>query len=428
MKIAIGRHKNKRIKWSDVLICLAVILSPIFQHHKGFYINAGWSVLVLAIPLCLLKYNYKRLIINKSVLISFTLILAYYMWQIMDHGFSAGNLIKVAILFAYYLLLISDRFNYKYFIYISSAIILIATCSIVVQYICYYIFHFKLQFLRVETLLDTSTRWFKRISSTSVTGLLYRPSAFFLEPSHMFIFSFPSALYMIFSGKASKSMHILGFIMVAGILLTTSGMGITFSLSCIIAYYVMYKRPKYKEGSLLNFFMPRNILFIVFGIALLIYLYNNVEIVYRSLVRILYESDSGYNAIEGRTRNGMVLLQSLSRVQYIIGVTDAMGDLGNAVSAFQATMYKYGAIGILLSYGYYMYSLLKTTNNYRLMCVIIIVISFFCAHTHNYFYMLYYAAHIFEGLKLATYEARQKKASSMDAEYNMSGKPMRFSL
>ena len=351
MNTVIRVHRG-RINWLDLVICIVLVTAPILQQHKGFYINGGWTVLLLGVPFCLLRCILSKWKIRKSVFFAFIWVFAFYLWCLVDHGFSFGDLFRLALLMTYYLALTNESFNFKYFLYISIAVILAACVCLVLQYFSYYGFHRKLQFLSVNTLLSEDSKWYDRINSTIITGSFYRPSAFFLEPSHMFIFSFPTILIMLFGREANKRTHILGFTMIAGLLASTSGLSIVFSLVCIIAFYVMYKNPYFKEGGLLNFFTLRSVVVLTLLVLLLVYSYRNFDIVYKSIVRIIAENDAGYNAIEGRTKVGQLLLKTLSGMQYLIGVTDAMGTLGSSLSGFQATMYKYGAVGIILSYIY----------------------------------------------------------------------------
>lgn len=398
--MTISEIKNKeRIDWVAFFVCLMLVIAPILQQHNGFFINGGWSALLLGMPFCFFKYFSTHVVVRKNVFIGLVFIILYYLWAFIDHGFSTMDVVRLLILFIYYLALSTGKFKFKYIIYISAGIALAACIGLVAQYICYYIFHFKLQFLSVNTLLDTSTRWYARISSRSITGAFYRPSAFFLEPSHMFIFCFPPALFLLFNENATKQTRILGFIIVGGIMATTSGMGIAFSLGCIIAYLVMFKKPMFEEGSFANFLAPRTLIILLFGILLIVYLFNHVDIVYRSLIRIFAENEFGYNAINGRTDAGQSLVDHMSGRQYIMGVTDALGEDGAGVSGFYATLYKYGFVGIFLSYAYYVHGFFNVNKNYKYMCLILLIISFLCAHTHNYFYLLYYSSFIFQGLK-----------------------------
>ena len=85
--------------------------------------------------------------------------------------------------------------------------------------------------------------------------------------------------------------------------------------------------------------------------------------------------------------------------QKIFGISDSMGDLGKAISGYQGEMYKYGIIGVAISYVYYLIFLLSSKEYYaKYVALVLIGISFVCAHTHRDFYMLYYGVFLFHGL------------------------------
>lgn len=391
-----GKKKTDRIEW---IISFLFVLSPILQHHKGLYINGGWTALLLGLPLVLIQIVRHGIRINEKALIAFGLMALYQGYIILDHGFSMGGLIRTFILMVYFFRFSEEGYEFRCLVSAAAFVSLAACAGLIAQYFSYYILSRKLQFLSVRTFLDENNRWAERVSSLTKTGSFYRPSAFFMEPSHMFIYSFPSALYFLFTPDLKKKARLIGMIIVGGILLSTSGMGIVFSVGSMVAYYTMYKNPQYRKGSLLNFLMPKTMVILMLALIILAYLYNHVDLVRRAVIRILFEDEKGYNALRGRTTAGKGMLSTMSGTQYLIGVTDAMGEDGTNMSGFQVTFYKYGLIGILLSYVYYLYGLARTRNCFQYLCLILLVISFVCAHTHGTFYMLFYYAFISEGYK-----------------------------
>jgi len=116
------------------------------------------------------------------------------------------------------------------------------------------------------------------------------------------------------------------------------------------------------------------------------------------VLRILATDADGYNAISGRTQKGIGLLGEMTAVQKIFGISDTMGELGKSISGYQGEMYKYGSIGVVLSYIYYSIFLLCSKEHYaKYLALILIAISFVCAHTHRDFYMLYFGVFLFYG-------------------------------
>jgi hypothetical protein len=84
-------------------------------------------------------------------------------------------------------------------------------------------------------------------------------------------------------------------------------------------------------------------------------------------------------------------------VELIIGVADNMNQFDFNKAGFVATMYKYGAIGLLLTYFLYLYGAVCLKAPHRWFAIIILGVSFFSAHTHGTFYMLYYYFVLLDG-------------------------------
>jgi hypothetical protein len=80
------------------------------------------------------------------------------------------------------------------------------------------------------------------------------------------------------------------------------------------------------------------------------------------------------------------------------------------LSGYHATLYKRGIIGIFLTYLYYGQGLFKLKNAYFWLTAIILVISFFTAHTHGTFFMVYYAFFLINGY----YAVNWKKQLCLD--------------
>ena len=55
MRIGNLREKMIQIKWVDVFISLAIVLSPVLQQHKGFFLNGAWTIYWLLFPSAYLR-------------------------------------------------------------------------------------------------------------------------------------------------------------------------------------------------------------------------------------------------------------------------------------------------------------------------------------------------------------------------------------
>ncbi len=84
-----------------------------------------------------------------------------------------------------------------------------------------------------------------------------------------------------------------------------------------------------------------------------------------------------------------MLVNSMSGKSLLIGVTENLNVSFN-MPGFFATLYKYGVIGVGLSYWYYAQYVFQLRNAGFWISIIILATSFFSAHTHGTFYMMYY--------------------------------------
>ena len=110
-------------------------------------------------------------------------------------------------------------------------------------------------------------------------------------------------------------------------------------------------------------------------------------------------SNGSSTAISGRTQQAIsLILNKMKGLQYVVGVSDSVEDITFNLPGFFATMYKYGLIGTVLSYVFYVCCAVFTKGAYRWMAIIILGISFFTAHTHGTFYMIYYVLMLMDGL------------------------------
>ena len=387
----------------DWLIALILVISPITQHYIAVFVNAGWTLWVVAAVLIVLRMMFGRVgsvYLYKNETIAYLLLLIYYLYHLIDHGFTLGKVFTTVIILWLYFFIAEGQLNTKMFVRIATAIAVINVICMILQYICYYLFRYNLQFVDLSLLVDQDVRWVTRLSSTSADLSLYRPSGIFLEPSHAFLFSFPLILYYFTNDSPTKEGTRIAWLLMFGVLISTSGMGLVFVLAMLAAYFIMYRKPKYKRGSLWNLFTPRTLMLFLAAIIVIWFSYQTIDVVRNTINRVISTDSEGYNAISGRTSKGIKLLSQMSEDQILFGITDSMGDLGKSISGFQGEMYKYGIAGIVISYAYYVFFLLKSRKkNVKYLALALLVLSFVCAHTHRDFYMLYFGVFLFDGIR-----------------------------
>ena len=111
------------------------------------------------------------------------------------------------------------------------------------------------------------------------------------------------------------------------------------------------------------------------------------------------EGSEGSTAISGRTKRAISLIRNgMTGSQYLLGVSDSVDNIDFNLPGFFATMYKYGIIGTVISYIFYLSCAMFSKGSYRWMAIIILGVSLFSAHTHGTFYMLFYVLILMDGM------------------------------
>lgn len=384
----------------DKVCALLLALSPILQHYRGIYDNAGISVLIVVVP-----YLMIRLIPNiygkKADIHCFFAILPLFLFQIykmIDHTISISKVAYALVICVLFFEIACGCVNIKYFIKCTTVISTSASICLVVQYFCYYLLGFHLQLVPTQLLLPESNAWIlgAQTGLYGVNGRLngfYRPSAFFLEPSHLFLYTFPVLCLLLLAPHINRRRKRLAIIVTLAMVLSTSGMASAVAVGIWGIYFALYRSNAGDENiaKLRNLFSAKNIFFVFLMMVVLVVAYYRLEVVRNIIDRIFSSGASGGStAIEGRTRLANLLIQGMSRDQWIFGVTENVSEIDFNLSGFYATLYKYGFIGIFLSYLFYALGIFCLKGAGFWMSGIILVISFFTAHTHGTFYMMYF--------------------------------------
>lgn len=176
-------------------------------------------------------------------------------------------------------------------------------------------------------------------------------------------------------------------------ILSTSGMAAAVAIGIWGIYYALYNSKNGRENiaKLKNLFSGKNIIILISLLILLIIAYNQVDVFRNMVLRIFSSGSTGSStAIEGRTRLARLLVQGMSGKTLLIGVTENVNEINFNLSGFYATLYKYGVIGLVLSYLFYAPGIFKLKGAGLWTSLIIVIISFFTAHTHGTFYMMYF--------------------------------------
>lgn len=399
-------YGKKNDSFIDMLCAFFLSISPIMQHYRGPIVNSGITVLIAFFPHILLKLLIRLRTIRIRYIEAIIPLIVFYLYKVFAHGISYLEFAHAAVMIVYFIAIASGCINVKYYIKIATVVAVMASISLILQYFCFYLLGFHLQLVSTSLLLPESERWVLG-TKTGLIGIIgrnhgfYRPEAFFLEPSHVFLYLIPLLCILLLAPDMKSWRLKMALLITLGLFLSTSGMGICVSTGVWMLYGGFY-RSKHNKYRITNLFTPMNITIVVTISLLLVILYLNVSFFNQSINRILGVEINGTDAISGRVRLAYLHAQTLTGSVLWFGLKDSISDMEFNLSGFFATLFKYGIIGTILSYAFYVKSLIKLKAEYFWLSFIVILISFFTAHTHGTFYMLYYVVILMNGYHVVT--------------------------
>lgn len=388
----------------DVIVAVMLAFVPIFQHYLGIVDCGSTTILVLLLP-----YLGIRLLSTLSTFrfsnLNFALVLiVFFVYKMIDHGTYFTEVAQVVLITFFMVCACQSCIDTDALKRAAICIAVMASVCLIIQYFCYYILGFHLQLVPTSALLPESSTWIPGVQTGTidVTGKvskIYRPSAFFLEPSHFFLYAFPSLFITLFSPKGGKYNRIFAILITIGLILSTSGMGIAVAVGAW-GLYLALRDAEEGEFHLRNMFRRRNLIFIGCFLVVVVLTFAFVPFVRESIVRI-FNNPGGSTAVSGRTKLALSALKKMSFGQWIVGIADTTTHLSFNMPGFMATVYKYGIIGVLLSYEIYVKGLFKLNMPYFWLTVVLLIVSFFSAHTHGTFFMLFYVLLLKEGYNVS---------------------------
>lgn len=393
--------------WLPDKLCASLLaISPILQHYKGIFFNAGVWILILVFPYVFLRVALK--LSTKPVqfmLVVFPLII-FQLYKLVDPDISFIKMAHIAVIIFYFIALANECININFFLKSITFVCVLATILVLVQYVCFYGFGYYFEVIPSNLLSADSIRWVSnaKIGLTKVTDSvsnLYRPSAFFLEPSHFFLYTFPSLFVILLSPNITKWRFKMACFLTIGIFLSTSGMGIAVAIGCWILYLLLYRK-RGNQPTLSHLLNSENVLLICVFLVILLFLYINVDFVRQTVARVP-------TAISGRTTQAVNLLKNLDKKSLFLGSPADVGDIDFHMPGFFTTLYRQGIIGVFMSYIFYFVCLIKLRKQYFWFSVTIILISFFTAHTHGTFYMLYFVSILMIGFNASKEDVTEQR-------------------
>ena len=403
MKSVDGRYDlmlygSENTSFGDKVCALVLALAPLLQHYKGVVQNAGFTVLLLITPILFLR-TIKKLdlgVVERKSFFAIIPLIIFYFYTILNRDFNFMRLGYVLLLSWIFICVSNGSINISLFFKYAIRIAELATIAIIIQFISHSFLGRTIDFRPLSLLVSQNVIWV-RTAANYGAGFMYRPSGFFLEPSHFFLYSFPIITVLLLSVNRDKKDFRTALFLSLGLLLTTSGMGIVVLAGLWTLYFLIYKRIEdYSISSFTKQISVRSVVIVLLLVVVFYLAYRGIPFIQNTVDRFLIEDETS-NAIDGRTRLVENYVRGITGKAVWFGTPNALADLDFNIPGFFATYIKWGIVGLISSYWFYGQGLFKLKGPYFWITLIIIVISYFTAHTHGTFYMRYFVLFLMNG-------------------------------
>lgn len=386
--------RNNALSYLDCLFAALLAFCPILQHYRAPLFNAAITVLALMAGYLCVRLVQDVRSIEWRRLCFVAVMVVYQVFRIVNHGTSITELGQSTVFIVFTVAIALGKINLAFMLKVCRNVCLLASAYLVLQYIFFYLFEIHLQVVPTELLIPTADQWILGAESglAGVTGRvssLYRPSAFFLEPAQVYLYMFPHLILLLFNEKITKKVLAMAALISLGMVLSTSGMGIA-AAGGIWALFLIFRDERDGTFRFKNILRKRNLIAIgillvgAIGAVLFVPFLND------AVMRILVPGQTGSTAITGRLSKALELVSTMSPGQWFFGVADNTHGIEFHIPGFLDVLYRHGVIGMLLSYELFVHCLFKVKFSHKLVCLVILITSFFSAHTHSTVGMLYF--------------------------------------
>lgn len=350
-----------RVTTFKTLYSMIIAVLPLIAHFIVPFWGIGFATLLIGVTvpypfMCILRGRKFKNALPVILLIAFLLLRstgsirsAFLLLMVIIHALGAFN----------------DSLDFSVFKRTIIFVALLSAVAVIFQSILFYVFRIRSSLL-IRGLLLADNRYY--VSKLRNGTGLYRPSAFFLEPSHYAQYCSVGLSLLLFSNGEEENNRRKALLTTIGILLTTSGMGLIFCLG-LWGWYIVFQRRK--EGRKMIYIFFGLIALAVVGGALLL-----VPFIRDAVNRIFIGDQYGHTAIWGRTLYWGRYIGSMSLKSQIIGYgRRSLPDV--YMTSLMSTIYQEGYIGVALYALTFLRFMFRGRDNITLTSGII-YLSLFC--------------------------------------------------
>lgn len=355
-------------------IFLAIL--PILMPYRipGTGLRLPTILTAIAFFYCILQLPKRKLNISVGILIPFFLYLVYVMTKsTIQMAFFNGSVIIIISTICTGIINVQRLRNI-----IEMIAALAAICVILQQFVHIIVgIHIPLilgSFMAEDLLVPYG---FLLTTGIGIEGI-YRPSAFFLEPAHFSqycIIGLGSCLFTQFPNF--KRAILISF----GVLACTSGMGFV-SVFAMWLWWLLTRNSSKKE-------ILRKVPFLILGAFIAFFILDNISFTHGIISRFMPNSDSDYNAINGRLFWWDTFFGDFSVSGFLWGF--GWNNLPEDVyfTGFMKILFCYGVVGVFLFFIFLIILILKS-DYLGMACVALYSGLLFFADLTYYHNLLFY--------------------------------------
>jgi len=419
----VSKLKKESFSMLDTVCAILLALCPLLQNFQGVLVDSRATILAILTPYVLVRFWMQ----NRVKWLPVLPLLLFSVCKILDEGTNFSELAREGLVCLFLLAAASGIINVKKLLTAMTAVAAVGSALILVQFVCYTVFDFHLQLVPTQLFLPASDQWMGLAETGKISILgnpmsTYRPSSIFMEPSHMALYCTPSLLFLLLSPGLNLKRGALAALITVGVVVSTSGLGIALCMGLWLVYFALYfgengsgkpirlgkmtikgftlkprrfkgipiKSKRYGAFTFNGFTIrPVNILLMVGLLVAAVLAYLCVGVVQDAVNRILSSGD-GYNAIAGRTDSGALAVSGMQGSDWLFGKVLPGDEASWYMPGFFESIYKYGLVGLVISYAFYVISLFKLKREYSWLALMILGLSYFTNHTHGSAFMLIY--------------------------------------
>ena len=358
----------------------AIFLSllPVLMIHRTPGMSLGLSTMLIAAGMvyagCVIYVHWQRIDLNKIFVFIPYLLYAWY------SGNGIYRLLAMAIL-VHLLAICSGAVHYGRLKSMLIGVACVASGCVLLQHLLHWTVGLDLQFLYKVTMLESLQRdGYNGIFDTYHYKGMYRPAAFFLEPSHFAQDSFVGLCACLFSTAQTKWKQAL--LITAGMFATTSGIGFVLTSSI----WLWWRLTKIEDFPIIY----KVLLFL--GVCVLaacsLFVLYQIPFFESIISRFLDTPEGEVNAVDGRIFGWGLLFEGKDFGELFWGYgADTLPPY--FLTGMMEQLYVYGWLGVGLLFMYLTWLCLFTKGLARIVSILFFSL-YFVAGVSGFVHVIFY--------------------------------------